>query len=253
MLQPTSPSCTTCRQTDCLINYYCSKKSKVFLENHRKCLVVKPKQTIFFESSIISGIFVISRGSVKLYNTSKNNIENIFRLATSGDILGLTCPNEKQYTTGATTLEETSLCFFEKNIFINLFKDDSNFSLQVLQYYFHELCDLETRYRNLINISSYGKIAQALLIIKNKFGKPLDNGTILLDVNLSKQEIASIAGSCVGETSRALSFFSKQKIVKTKERKITIINQDKLSELIMAECCDIKHQFVNSSCLPKVS
>ena len=61
----------------------------------------------------------------------------------------------------------------------------------------------------------------------------LGENEYLLDVVLSRQEIADIAGTCLAESIRTMTFLKKEQIIKIKKKKITIPNLDKFNKFIL--------------------
>ena len=85
-------------------------------------------------------------------------------------MLGLRGFAEKQYLVSAATLEDSSLCFFEKQIFIKTIKANPEFALHLVEFYAQQLSSIEISRRNYSQLSTNAKIAESLLRIKDKFG-----------------------------------------------------------------------------------
>ena len=230
--------CTDCSQDNCLISNYCSTQWKQTIDHHKTIGTYKEKQSIFSEGNLKFGMYFVCHGKVKVFNTGKHDKHHIIRLATSGDILDLEEYVEKNYKISCTALENTVVCFIEKEIFLNLLKENSKFSIALIEYYAKELGHTGLRQQHLVLHNVKSRVAEALLMIKKYFGIAVKEG-ILLDVNLSQQDIADIAGTAVEEVNRALSVFKKGKIIDYHRKdKILLRNVDKLFEMILDDCCE---------------
>lgn len=75
------------------------------------------------------------------------------------------------------------------------------------------------------------RIAEALLLINSTFAKKNGVGTIL-DVNLSRKEIAEIAGTYPEQVSRYLSEFKEEGIVDLSGKTIILKQPDKLVQML---------------------
>lgn len=240
--------CNNCPQKACFINDCCSQKWKTKISEQKSVISYQRGQSIFYENSLVFGIYFIYRGKVKVFNTGGKEKQHILRLAGSGEMLGMRAFAEKKYRVSCTPLEDSMVCFIEKDIFIQSIKENPDLSLALLQNYAQTLSLMELRQKHLAQLCSKDRVAEALLVIKKHFGIETREG-ILLDVNLSRQDIANIAGTALEETTRVLSVLKKEKIIEqsSKPKKILILNPEKLLAMILnnydniyqQECCKI--------------
>lgn len=148
MLKIKPPTCDTCVQLNCLINKHCSPKCKSFLGKNKLFLEYSKKQIIFSESGIVSGVYFIHTGKIKVYNTGEKDEQNNIRLGVSCEMLGLMDFSSKHYLVGAAALEDSSLCFFEKQIFIKIIKENPEFAKHLIEFYTQQLSEIENRHKN---------------------------------------------------------------------------------------------------------
>lgn len=239
-----NPRCTDCSQDNCLIKKYCSEQWKQTIEQQKTTGVYLEKQAIFSEDNLEFGVYFIYKGKVKIFNTGKQGKQHIIRFADSGDVLGFKGYSDKNYRISCTALENTVICFLEKDFFFSVIKKNPEFALALIQYYAKGLAFSEFHQKNLVQFNTKNRVTEALLMIKKHFGAATDEG-ILLDVNLSQHDIADIAGITAEETNRCLSFFKKEKIIDYhSHKKITLLNVNKLFEMIVDNCCE-KDMYIN--------
>ncbi len=230
--------CEACKQIDCLINKYCTQKWKTFLGHNKHFEEFPKKLNVFSEGGTVSRIYFIRYGKIKVFNTSNSGKQNITRLVGSGEMLTLRSFADNTYFVSATTLEPTSICSFEKNIFTKVIKKNPTFSWQLMEFYAHQFSKIENHNRNLTQVNAKRKVAEALLIVKNKFGLPLGKNECLLDVVISRQEIADIAGTCLAESIRTLSILKRERIIRIRDQKIVIADEKKLQQFILEKYSD---------------
>lgn len=236
-------NCTDCHSS-CLINKYCSKQWKQIIERQKTTGVYREKQVVFSEDNLVFGVYFIHKGKVKIFNTGKQGKQHIVRFANSGDVLGFKGYSDKNYRISCTALDDTVVCFLEENFFFSAIKKNPEFALALVQYYARELAFSEFHQKNLVQFNTRNRVAEALLMLRKYFGVAADRG-ILLDVNFSQHEIAAIAGITVEEANRCLSFLKREGIIDYRShKKITLLNVDKLFEMILDNCCD-KDMYVN--------
>lgn len=240
--------CNDCSQKNCLINKHCSQKWKTQLSEHKPVVSYEQGQTIFCENSIVYGIYFIYLGKVKVFNTGGKEKQYILRLAGSGEMLGMRAYLDKKYRVSCTTLEDTMVCFIDKEIFIQSIKENPDLALALINNYAKTLSLMDLRQKHLAQLCSRDRVAEALLIIKKHFGKTTEEGS-LLEGNLSRQDIANIAGITMAETNRILASLKKEKLIGylTMPKKIVILKPEKLMAMILnnydniyqQECCEI--------------
>ncbi len=231
-----SPLCKTCLQSKCLINKHCSQKWKSVLDSRKLFILYKKGQSVFREGNMVTGVSFIFDGSVKVFNTAENGKQNIFRIATAGEMLGIRSFAEKIYLVSAAALENAAFCFFELELFLETLKENHKFALHLLEFYAQQLSCMEIQYRNFNQFCVQARIAMVLLILKDKFGKSSGEDRFLLDILLTRQEMADMAATSAGEMSRTLAFFEKEQIIILNKRKITISKHDKLDKFILEKC-----------------
>lgn len=240
--------CITCSQKECLINKHCSQKWKIKISEHKPVIYYQKAQSIFCENSMVYGIYFIYQGKVKVFNTGGLEKQYILRLAGSGEMLGMRAYLDKKYRVSCTTLEDTVVCFIDKEIFIQTIKESPDLALALIDKYAQTLSLMDLRQKHLAQLCSKDRVAEALLIIKKHFGRITEEG-IMLEGNLSRQDIANIAGITMAETNRILASLKKEKLIGylTKPKKIIILKPQELMAMILSnydniyqqECCEI--------------
>jgi CRP/FNR family transcriptional regulator len=77
-------------------------------------------------------------------------------------------------------------------------------------------------------------MAELLLMLKETYGKPTKKG-VLIDLKLSRQEMAEMIGITQETAMRLLSEFKNDGMIEVKERDITILNPKALLETARLE------------------
>jgi len=73
------------------------------------------------------------------------------------------------------------------------------------------------------------RVADALLTLQKKYQK---DGETKFTIQISREDLANIAGTATESLIRTLSDFKNEKLVDIVEHKITIINEKKLSAML---------------------
>lgn len=154
----------------------------------------------------------------------------ILRFAKSGDVLGHRgLGGNEIYPVSATALENTSACFISNDFLETTLQTNPRFTYKLMQFYMQDLQKAEARMRNLAHMEVKGRIAEALLEIKNIFGTKEDG---FIRVTIIRQDIASYAGTTYETVFKFFNELTAQKIIRTSGKDIKILNEKKLKSFI---------------------
>lgn len=239
------PSCGSCSIEDCFINRGCTSKWLSILGENKTCVHYKKGQNIIFEGNPVLGMYFIHSGKVKIFTSGLGEKKQTVRLAISGNVLGHRGYGGEVYPIGASALEDSWVCFLENDILYDAFMANPKFSFLLMMYYSQELRKTETRMKCLAQMTVREKVADALLIIKDVFSEPTDHqhcstkqsGALVEDMafslfELSRKDLADIAGITSYQASRVISEFKEDKLIKTTGKKIILLDYRKLTKMI---------------------
>lgn len=185
---------------------------------------------IFREGEEVKGIYFVYSGKVKVHKKWGEEKELIIRFAQKGDILGHRGLGQQvgNYPISATALEPVQACYIDLTFFQTTLKINYEFIYQLLLFFADELQESERKMRNLAHMQVKGRIAQALITLRDKFGITADG---LVDVSLSRQDLASFAGTTYETVFRIINELTDDQLIRTEGKYIAILDTDKLSDL----------------------
>ncbi|MEN9002453.1 MAG: Crp/Fnr family transcriptional regulator [Flavobacteriales bacterium] len=183
--------------------------------------VYKKGEALFSEGGYPKALYVVYKGIVKIHKYGVNGKEQITRLASAGDLIGYRALlNDESYMASATAVEETKLFKIPTDAFLNLLKDNSDFSMKVIQMLANDLRQSEKQVVDMAQKSVREKIAEALLLLSSKFG--VNENTNALNSILTRKEIGDIAGVTTESAIRTISDFNKEQIIEIEGKRILI-------------------------------
>jgi CRP-like cAMP-binding protein len=195
---------------------------------------VKKGEVIFKEGDPVTGIYFVYEGNVKVHKKWGADKELIIRFANNGAIFGhrgLGTPSAI-YPISATALEDGVICYVDNEFFESTLKVNPEFTYKLMLFFADELRDAEKKMRNLAHMTVKGRVAQALLSLKQQFGVN-DDGHI--NIELTRQDLASYTGATYETVFRVMNELLKEDIVSTTGKKIIIVNDERLLELTSEE------------------
>lgn len=189
--------------------------------------IFKKGECLFQEGGYPKALYVVYKGIIKIHKYGVNGKEQITRLASAGDIIGYrSILNNESYSASATAVEETRLFKIPSEAFFNLLKENSDFSLKVLQMLAGDLRLAEKQIIDMAQKSVREKIAEALLLLSSKFG--VNEHTYAINSVLTRKEIGDIAGVTTESAIRTISEFNKESIIEIDGKRILIRDVSKL-------------------------
>ena len=190
----------------------------------------KKKQIVYSEGNHPNRLYYIVKGKVKTYKTNEDGKELVTELYSPGDFLGYVSLLEGSiYKDTATAMEETELAVIPKEDFENLINNNKEVAMQFIRLLAKNISDKEKQLVELAYNSLRKKVARALTTLQLKYPqKSKDN----FSIDISRESLASIAGTATESLIRTLSDFRSEKLIDIKEGSIVIINQKKLEQLL---------------------
>lgn len=216
--------CQTC--TSRVLGILCNIEGKALKEcnDHKTTNTYRKGQIIFYEGNQPYGLYCIFTGRVKLYKSGVDGKQQIVRIAGPGDLLGYRALfAEETYTATAETIEEATVCCIDKNAFFPMLHKNPDLSLSVIRKLASELRDAENLATSIAQHSVRERMAELLLMLKETYGKQTKKG-ILIDLHLSREEMAEMIGITQETAIRLLSEFKSDGMIDVKDRDITILD-----------------------------
>jgi len=198
------------------------------LNNYKNSNIVKKGQIIFSENNPSHGLFCIHKGKAKIVMIGKDGREQIVRLAKDGDIIGyrsLICG--ENYSASAYTIEDSMVCFIPKEKLWGLIEKNAQLSKNLMTHLALDLKQAEIRSVNMQQKNASERLAEALLILQETFGINSDKS---INIELSREEIASLTGMAIETVVRILKDFQENKIIDLIKKRIVILNHQNLKK-----------------------
>lgn len=219
----------TCNLLDCFLCQHSAKEWRPLIGLNKETRMVKKGKSVFNEGDPVEGIYFMYSGWVKIHKEWTHPRELILRFAGKGDIIGHRGLGDKTYPISATALADSTVCFVPEDFLESSLRANPDLTYRLMQFYAAELQKAEKRIRDLVHMEAKGRIAGALLEMNDKFGRNQE-GHISLSV--SRQDIASYAGTTYETLFKLFNEMKKEKIITTSEKFIKIKNEAKLYQLL---------------------
>lgn len=190
----------------------------------------KKKQTVYSEGNHPNRLYYVLKGKVKTFKINDDGKELVTELFSPGDFLGYVSLLEgATYKDTATAMEETELAVIPKEDFEDLLNNNKEVAQQFIKLLAKNISDKENQLVGLAYNSLRKKVARALVTLQAKYSQENQDN---FSIDISRESLASIAGTATESLIRTLSDFRSEKMIDIKEGSIIIINQKKLEKLL---------------------
>jgi CRP/FNR family transcriptional regulator len=190
---------------------------------------VKKKKEIFTEGDQPEWFYIVSKGKVKITKLSQEGKEIILELISPTDIFGgVAVLRNFPYPANAVAMEDSEILKISRKNLMRLVDRFPNLMYCIAL----QLGDrMKSSYDSLKNIALErveARIAALLLKLANKVGEETKEG-LLIDMRLTKQDVADMVGTTVETSIRTFSKFKKQGLLSDTDGKIIIKDRDGLT------------------------
>lgn len=200
------------------------------LSANKTCIKYKKGQTLFYEGTRPMGIYCINSGKAKVYKLSSQGKEQIINICNPGDLLGYRAIlSEEYYSASATVIEEASICFIPKEDFMGLLNKNPMFFQKIIKSICHELGVMREKIADLAQKSVRERLAGSLLMLKETYGVDGSEST-LIDISLSREDLANIVGTATETVIRILSEFKRDGLISLEGKKIKVLKPRELAK-----------------------
>lgn len=191
----------------------------------------QPRQIVFYEGHESLGLYVLCSGKVKLTSSSKRGHQRNVSIVGAGELIERSgfCEGMVHAVT-CETLEPSQVCFIERKPYLELLGKNPPQAIELLQIVSREDQREKISLGRLPFCKSDERLAAVLLDLGARFGKQESEG-VKLEIRLTREELAELAGVAPETLIRLLSRFKKEKLVATSGREITLLNSERLTKI----------------------
>ncbi|HUJ18000.1 MAG TPA: Crp/Fnr family transcriptional regulator [Nitrospirota bacterium] len=201
------------------------------LEPYLTATWYKKKEDIFSEGDQPEWFYIVAKGKVKITKISHDGKEIILEIISPTDIFGgVAVIRGFPYPANAVAMEDTEVLKISRRNLLRLVDRFPNLMYCIAL----QLGDrMKSSYDSLKNIALErveARIAALLLKLANKVGVETKGGT-LIDMRLTKQDVADMVGTTVETSIRTFSKFKKEGLLTDSDGKFIIKDKEGLMAL----------------------
>jgi len=191
----------------------------------RKIKRINKKQVLFYEGDSPQGLYLLIEGGIKTIKRALDGRQFITGLYKPDDYIGLdSLLLEEPFNETAEATENTAICLLPKELVINLLNKYPEVSRQFIKILSNDIHQKEEQLLELAYLSVRKRIAQVLVRLSSKSPSP----SLL---NISRDELAELAGVALETVSRTLSDFKEEGLIERKGNQLELIDIGRITKL----------------------
>lgn len=190
----------------------------------------KKGQIIYAESEAPKNLYCLLEGKVKLYKNGINDRAQILRLYRPVQYFGYRAyfANEP-YVSSAEAFEPSVLGIIPMKIVEGIIRQNNQLALFFIHELSRNLGGADTKIINLTQKHIRGRLAEALLLLADKYGFESDGLT--LKIYMSREDLANLSNMTTSNAIRTLTTFVNEKLIMVDGRRIRILDVPQMRKI----------------------
>jgi CRP/FNR family transcriptional regulator, cyclic AMP receptor protein len=177
-------------------------------------------------------IYVLLKGSVKVYLTHTDGSEVILAILGTGEVLGeMSLADSLGRSASVSTLEDSTFLWMDRKTFLSSMEEVPAITRNLLGILSRRLRLADTHTRSLASLDVHGRVAAQLLAFAHEYGEPVsDGGGTLIPLRLTQTDLGGLVGASRVRVNQALGYYRRRsEISLDKEGRITVHDEEALA------------------------
>lgn len=183
---------------------------------------------IFHQGARARRIYILLEGQIKVIQLTPEGQQVVMRMVNPIELFGcIAALSGGEYPASAQATKDCLALSLHQDDIHRLMSVHPRMAMNAFQIMVKRTHELQDRYRELATETVERRLAHTLLRLMEQSGVP-QGGLILLDMPLSRQDLAEMIGSTLYTVSRILSGWEGRGLVAAGREKISLVQPDAL-------------------------
>lgn len=202
---------------------------------------VRKGEYLFQEAEEAYELYLIQSGLFQISKLTMDGKELTMRISKQNDLIGelILFADNSKYMLSALALEDSEVLIIKKAYLEKELTQNASLTLEFMKWMSKQMRINQSKIRDLVMNGKKGALYSTLIRLSNSYGNKTDQG-ILVDIQLTNQELAKFCASTRESINRMLSELKKKSIIEMDEEgKILIKDISYLRDAIRCDLCPI--------------
>lgn len=183
---------------------------------------LEPKTILFHQGLSAKKCFLVNQGRLKLTRLNEQGKEVIIRYIGPGELTAAAALiKDWPYPVTAESVGRTTITGWRKPDFLKLMRTYPDIAINLLGVMLERIDDVQQRYLEVCTEHVEQRIARSLLRLMQRAGSKTPEG-ILINIPLTRENIADYSGTTLYTVSRTLSAWEKKEWVRSARERIIV-------------------------------
>ena len=197
------------------------------LQDARSSRIAKD-QAVFSQDEEAHSFFLLLDGHIRVVRTTPDGNQVIVRYISAGELIGIAAAiGRKTYPATAIAAVDCVILTWPTALWPVLSSRFPAFGANTYKTVGSRLEEAHTRVEEISTEQVEQRVAGAVLRLAKQAGRKTDEG-ILIDLPISRQDIAEMTGTTLHTVSRLLSAWEDRGLIKSGRQKVTVVEPHRL-------------------------
>lgn len=199
-------------------------RKNLFIQHYKK------NEVIHSEGDVPTHMLCLISGKVKIFKDGISGRTQIIRVIKPVEYFGYRAYFANQnFVTAAAAFESSVICKIPIELIYQWMSTNNKLAMFFIKLLAIDLGISDQRTVNLTQKHIRGRLAEALLFLKDSYGLEEDGAT--LSIYLSREDLANLSNMTTSNAIRTLSTFASEKLIAIDGRKIKVIDEERLRKI----------------------
>lgn len=199
-------------------------RKNLFIQHYKK------NEVIYSAGDVPTHMLCLISGKVKIFKDGISGRTQIIRVIKPVEYFGYRAYIANQnFVTAAAAFESSVICKIPIELIYQWMSTNNKLAMFFIKLLAIDLGISDQRTVNLTQKHIRGRLAEALLFLKDSYGLEEDGAT--LSIYLSREDLANLSNMTTSNAIRTLSTFASEKLIAIDGRKIKVIDEERLRKI----------------------
>ena len=191
---------------------------------------LKKNTVIFHENDPSSAFYLVKTGRIKIYKVSRDGREQVLSILGDGQIFGdVPTFDGRPYPATAATMADSEIYLINRDNFNDMVRRNPDIAMKIIRALGGRLRQALELVRDLSFKQVPHRLAGLLLKLGKQYGQETEEG-LLIDLSMSRQDLADIVGTSRETVTRELKKLERAGMLIIDRRLITVTDREQLEK-----------------------
>lgn len=202
-------------------------EEREFISLHIEICHYRKNEVIHEEGDHPTHMMMLAEGKLRVYKEGVGNKMQIIRMLKPYDIFAYRALiADECYNTAVSAFEPSVVYKVERDAFLQVIQSNNLFCFRFMTEMAKDLGRSDAKVVNLTQKHIRGRLAEALLTLKENYGLDEDGAT--LSMYMAREDLANLSNMTTANAIRTLSQFQNEGLIAIDGRKIKLLDEDEL-------------------------